>query len=110
MAEYRGVQYQTVQTANPTGFKWIVHLDATRTRTSCSPSSTSTFARQATSFPPKLTMNGTTAYVRCSGDTVAKVLSGQRTKIIKTADALHTRRGEGPHRFAQKTPRTCVSG
>ena len=33
MAEYRGVQYQIVQTANPTGFKWIVHLDATRTRT-----------------------------------------------------------------------------
>src|SRR5882762_1309667 len=44
------------------------------------------------------------------GDTVAKVFSGQRTKFFRTADALHTRRGEGPHRFAQKRPRTFVSG
>jgi hypothetical protein len=31
--EYKGIQYQVVQTANPTGFKWVVHLDETRTRT-----------------------------------------------------------------------------
>jgi hypothetical protein len=31
--EYRGIQYQVVQTANPTGFKWTAHLGATRTRT-----------------------------------------------------------------------------
>jgi hypothetical protein len=30
--EYRSIQYQVVQTANPTGFKWTVHLDAGRTR------------------------------------------------------------------------------
>ena len=31
--EYRGIQYRGVQTADPTGFKWIVRLDAVRTRT-----------------------------------------------------------------------------
>ena len=36
MAEYRGVQYVIVQTANPTGFKWTVELDAERTRTGVS--------------------------------------------------------------------------
>jgi hypothetical protein len=45
-----------------------------------------------------------------SADTVAKVFSGQQTKIIKTADAFRRRRREGPHRFAQKRPRTFVSG
>jgi hypothetical protein len=29
----QGIQYRGVQTANPTGYKWIVHLDAVRTRT-----------------------------------------------------------------------------
>jgi hypothetical protein len=24
--EYKGIQYQVVQTANPTGFKWTVHI------------------------------------------------------------------------------------
>jgi hypothetical protein len=24
--EYKGIQYQIVQTANPTGFKWTVHI------------------------------------------------------------------------------------
>ena len=31
--EYRGIQYQVVQTANPTGFKWTAHLDPVRSRT-----------------------------------------------------------------------------
>jgi hypothetical protein len=31
--EYKGIRYEVVQTANPTGFKWVVHIDATRTRT-----------------------------------------------------------------------------
>ena len=31
--EYKGIRYEVVQTANPTGFKWIVHLDETRIRT-----------------------------------------------------------------------------
>jgi hypothetical protein len=31
--EHKGVQYQVVQTANPTGFKWTVQLDEKRTRT-----------------------------------------------------------------------------
>jgi dsRNA-specific ribonuclease len=34
--EYRSIQYQVVQTANPTGFKWTVQLDAARTRTGLS--------------------------------------------------------------------------
>ena len=34
--EYRGIQYLVVQTANPTGFKWTVHLDASRSRTGVS--------------------------------------------------------------------------
>src|SRR5258708_38979648 len=48
--------------------------------------------------------------VRSRDDTVAKVFSGQQTKIIKTADAFRRRRREGPHRFAQKRPGTFVSG
>jgi hypothetical protein len=34
--EHRGIQYQVVQTANPTGFRWTVEIDATRTRTGTS--------------------------------------------------------------------------
>ena len=30
--QYKGIEYQIVQTANPTGWKWTVQLDATRTR------------------------------------------------------------------------------
>jgi hypothetical protein len=31
--EYKGIAIQVVQTANPTGFKWTVQLDAKRMRT-----------------------------------------------------------------------------
>ena len=31
--DHKGIQYQIVQTANPTAFKWTVQLDETRTRT-----------------------------------------------------------------------------
>jgi hypothetical protein len=31
--EHKGVQYQVVQTANPSGFRWTVQLDENRTRT-----------------------------------------------------------------------------
>lgn len=31
--EYKGIQYDVVQTASPTGFKWTVQLDGERTRT-----------------------------------------------------------------------------
>jgi hypothetical protein len=34
--EYRGVQYEVVQTANPTGYKWVVHLTTTRVKTGSS--------------------------------------------------------------------------
>ena len=30
---YKDIEYQIVQTANPSGWKWTVFLDATRTRT-----------------------------------------------------------------------------
>lgn len=36
--KYKGIEYRIVQTANPTGFKWIVELEATRTRTGTSAS------------------------------------------------------------------------
>jgi hypothetical protein len=36
--EHHGIQYQVVQTANPTGFRWTVLLDSTRTRTGTSSS------------------------------------------------------------------------
>jgi hypothetical protein len=31
--EHKGIQYQVVQTANPTGFRWTVQLDENKTRT-----------------------------------------------------------------------------
>jgi hypothetical protein len=34
--EHRGMQYQIVQTANPTGFRWTVQIDANRSRTGTS--------------------------------------------------------------------------
>jgi hypothetical protein len=34
--EYRGIQYEVVQTANPTGWKWTVQLDGGRTKTGLS--------------------------------------------------------------------------
>jgi hypothetical protein len=30
--EHKGIQFSVVQTANPSGFRWTVQLDATRTR------------------------------------------------------------------------------
>jgi hypothetical protein len=30
---YKGIEFQVVQTANPTGFKWTVRLDDKRART-----------------------------------------------------------------------------
>jgi hypothetical protein len=34
--EYRGIRYEVVQTASPNGFKWVVHLDSTHTKTGIS--------------------------------------------------------------------------
>jgi hypothetical protein len=34
--QYRDIQFIVVQTANPTGFKWTVQLDAIRTRSGVS--------------------------------------------------------------------------
>ena len=31
--EHKGIEYQVVQTSNPTGWKWTAFLDANRTRT-----------------------------------------------------------------------------
>jgi hypothetical protein len=30
--EYRGFEYNVVQTANPTGWKWVISLDEIRTK------------------------------------------------------------------------------
>ena len=35
--DYKGIAYQILQTANPSGWIWTVFLDATRTRTGTSP-------------------------------------------------------------------------
>jgi hypothetical protein len=34
--DHKGIRYQVVQTANPAGFKWIVHPDENRTKTGVS--------------------------------------------------------------------------
>jgi hypothetical protein len=34
--EHKGVEYRVMQTANPTGWTWIVFLDETRIRTGIS--------------------------------------------------------------------------
>jgi hypothetical protein len=34
--EHRGIQYQVVQTANPTGWKWTIELAGGRTKTGAS--------------------------------------------------------------------------
>jgi hypothetical protein len=34
--QYQGIEYQVVRTANPTGWKWTVQLDATRARSGTS--------------------------------------------------------------------------
>ena len=34
--EHKGIEYQVVQTANPTGWKWTVHLPEGRTKTGVS--------------------------------------------------------------------------
>jgi hypothetical protein len=34
--QYKGIEYQVVQTANPTGWKWTAQLDVTRTRSGTS--------------------------------------------------------------------------
>jgi hypothetical protein len=31
--DYRGIEYTVVQTANPTGWKWTISIDAKRTKT-----------------------------------------------------------------------------
>jgi hypothetical protein len=36
--EHKGIQYQVVQTANPTGFRWAVQLDENKTKTGVSTS------------------------------------------------------------------------
>ena len=36
--DHRGIQYQVVQTASPTGYRWTVQLNATRMKTGTSSS------------------------------------------------------------------------
>jgi hypothetical protein len=36
--EHKGIQYQVVQTANPTGYKWTAHLNENRIKTGLSDS------------------------------------------------------------------------
>ena len=43
-----------------------------------------------------------------TADIVAKVFSGERTKILRPVDALYVRRREGPYRFIQNRSRTPV--
>jgi len=32
MLEHRGIQYQIVRTANPTGYRWTIYLEGNRAR------------------------------------------------------------------------------
>ena len=41
-------------------------------------------------------------------DIVAKVFSGERSKILRPVDALHVPRREGPYRFIQNRSRNPV--
>jgi hypothetical protein len=34
--EHKGIEYQVVQTASPTGWRWTIHLDDGRTKTGVS--------------------------------------------------------------------------
>jgi len=34
--EYRGIEYEVLQTANPTGWRWIVHVDDGRPKSGIS--------------------------------------------------------------------------
>jgi hypothetical protein len=43
-----------------------------------------------------------------SGDIVAKVFLGRRTKSFRAADAFYERRREGPYRFIQNRSRISV--
>jgi hypothetical protein len=36
--DHRGIEYQVVQTANPSGYRWTIQLDAMKTRTGTSAS------------------------------------------------------------------------
>lgn len=36
LMQHKGIQYQVVQTANPTAWKWAVHLDGGRSQTGVS--------------------------------------------------------------------------
>jgi hypothetical protein len=47
--EYKGIEYTVVQTANPTGWKWIINLDESRIKmgTAFSRASAITFAEQS---------------------------------------------------------------
>jgi hypothetical protein len=49
--EHRGVAYQVVQTASPTGWKWTVRLDSERTRTG------ETLSRAAAIYKAKSAIN-----------------------------------------------------
>jgi hypothetical protein len=52
--EYKGIQYQIVQTASPTGFRWTAYLDETRTRTGISPTVKSAVADAQTKIDKAL--------------------------------------------------------
>jgi hypothetical protein len=38
LVEHKGIQYQVVQTANPTGYKWTAHLTENKIKTGLSDS------------------------------------------------------------------------
>jgi hypothetical protein len=42
--QYRGIEYQVVQTANPTGWKWTIQFDSKRVKTGAGYNRTSAIA------------------------------------------------------------------
>jgi hypothetical protein len=58
--QHKGVQYQVVETANPSGWKWTVELDEGRTKTgvSCSRGHAALYAINAIELTLKRTTEG----------------------------------------------------
>ena len=58
--QHKGVQYQVVETANPSGWKWTVELDEGRTKTgvSCSRAHAALYAINAIELTSKRTTEG----------------------------------------------------
>jgi hypothetical protein len=56
--EHKGIQYQIVQTASPTGWKWTVQIDDNRTKTGTSFSKGNAIFKAVTAIDKALAAQG----------------------------------------------------